>query len=152
MYRSILLLFLALGPALAAPGLLKGNTPTLSAPSIVTQARALSVSDRMEAIVLLEDYLAQGKDKQLMAVVALEAGEQRRLNGDLEAARAHFQSVTKRWPEHPAKDAALLGSALAAHDNARGQDALACACECPLRIAAVHPCSMPDRRPPPRRR
>lgn len=117
MYRSILLLFLALGPALAAPGLLKGNTPTLSAPSIVTQARALSVSDRMEAIVLLEDYLAQGKDKQLMAVVALEAGEQRRLNGDLEAARAHFQTVTKRWPEHPAKDAALLGMALAAYDS-----------------------------------
>ena len=77
MYRTLLLIMLAFGPALAAPGLLKGNTPSLSAPSIVSQARALAVSDRMEGIAVLEDYLAQGKDEELMAVVTLEAGEQR---------------------------------------------------------------------------
>lgn len=117
MYRTLLLIMLAFGPALAAPGLLKGNTPSLSAPSIVSQARALAVSDRMEGIAVLEDYLAQGKDEELMAVVTLEAGEQRRLHGDLETARAHFQAVTKRWPEHPAKEAALLGMALVAYDS-----------------------------------
>ncbi|MFT5584544.1 MAG: branched-chain amino acid transport system substrate-binding protein [Cognaticolwellia sp.] len=117
MHRSFLLLLLALSPALAAPGLFKGNTPTLSAPSIVTQARALSATDRLEAIAVLEAYLDQGKDEELMALVTLEAGEQRRLNGDLDDARAHFQAVTKRWPEHPAKDAALLGMALVAYDS-----------------------------------
>ena len=117
MYRTLLLIMLALGPALAAPGLLKGNTPSLAAPSIISQARALSVTDRMEGIAVLEDYLAEGKDAELMAVVTLEAGEQRRLHGDLETARAHFQAVTKRWPEHPAKEAALLGMALVAYDS-----------------------------------
>ena len=117
MYRTLLLIMLALGPALAAPGLLKGNSPALSAPTIVNQARALSATDRMEAIAVLEDYLAQGKDEELMAIVTLEAGEQRRLHGDLETARAHFQAVTKRWPEHPAKEAALLGMALIAYDS-----------------------------------
>lgn len=119
MTRPLLALLLALSPALAAPGILKGSDPELSSPTIVTNARALGAQDRMEAIATLEDYLATGSDTALMPLVALEAGEQRRLMGDTETAANHFQSVARKYPESPAKEAALLGMALVAFDSGK---------------------------------
>lgn len=94
----------------------KGKEPA-DEPAIVVQARAVAVTDRMEGIAILEDYLTEGGDPALLPVVTLEAGEQRRLAADATAARAHFRAVTELYPESPAKEAARLGLALLAFDQ-----------------------------------
>ncbi|MCP4809249.1 MAG: ABC transporter substrate-binding protein [Proteobacteria bacterium] len=103
-------------------GLLKGRDAPADDPAIVVQARSLAASDRMEAIAVLEEYLAQGADPELLPVVALNAGEQRRLGGDPSSAREHFQRVLKSWPDTDAAQGAKLGLALVAYDtdNASG--------------------------------
>ena len=65
---------------------------------------------------------ADGGNAELMPWVTIEAGEQRRLSGDPDSAREHFERVARTWPEHAAKDAAILGLALLAYDagNASG--------------------------------
>ena len=106
----------------ANAGLLKGRDAPPEDPAIVLQARSVAATDRMEAIAILEDYLAQGADPELLPIVAVNAGEQRRLAGDPSTAREHFQRVMKSWPEHDAAKAAKLGLALVAYDtdNASG--------------------------------
>lgn len=117
MQRLALLLALLI-PAFAAPGLLGGKPdPVPDDPTIVVNARSLAETDRMEAIAVLEDYVATGSDPALLPIVTIEAGEQRRLSGDPVTARAHFESVARGYPDHPAKQAASLGMALIAFEN-----------------------------------
>jgi branched-chain amino acid transport system substrate-binding protein len=111
-----LLLALVLSAA-ANPGLFGRSDATVDDPAIVLQARSVAASDRMEAIAILEDYLAEGSNLELMPLVALNAGEQRRLAGDAASAREHFQHVARTWPDHGAKQAAALGLALLAYDS-----------------------------------
>lgn len=101
----------------AHAGLLKGRDTVPDDPAIVVQARSLAETDRLEAIAVLEDYLAKGADPALLPIVALNAGEQRRLGGDPTAAREHFQHVLKTWPDSDSAKAARLGLALTAFDS-----------------------------------
>ncbi|MBK9369351.1 MAG: hypothetical protein IPN01_24145, partial [Deltaproteobacteria bacterium] len=78
------------------------------------QAEALGRTDRDEALVVLEGYLKNGEDKSLMPWVTMAAGEQRRLNGEHDAARDHFESLVRTGLEHATVDAAKLGMALVA--------------------------------------
>ena len=127
--RKLLLSLLLLCPLLLAhpladAGILgRGDPATHEDPAIVLQARAVAKQgDRMEAIAILEDYMADGGNAELMPWVAIEAGEQRRLSGDPTSARVHFERVARSYPDHPSKDAAILGLALLAFDagNASG--------------------------------
>ncbi len=104
--------------AVLASLLLGASTPAAprgeeSPPSIVRQARAVALEDRAEAVALLESYLGRNPQPTLAPWVALEAGEQRRLMGDVAAARTHFLRVRDTWPDHPLHDAAVIGIALA---------------------------------------
>ncbi len=108
--RSLLLLLAAL---LVCDSALAKRRSQASEPTIVTQARSLARSDRLEAIAVLEDYLASDPSPDLVPWVALNAGEQRRLINDLKSARAHFTAVRDGQPEHFLRDAAILGITLA---------------------------------------
>ena len=81
-------------------------------PNIVSQALSIAPSDRIEAIGILEDYLGQGSNPQLLATVRVHAGEQRRLSGDLSRARTHFDGSAEGPPREPSRQAAILGLAL----------------------------------------
>ncbi|MCB9762300.1 MAG: penicillin-binding protein activator [Alphaproteobacteria bacterium] len=115
---------LALGLTLLAPGadagILGGRNPPPDEPSIVVQARAVAQTDRLEAIGILEDYIAEGGDPELLPWVTLNAGEQRRLAADPAAATAHFRKVNEAWHDHPVQPAASLGLALLAWDSGKG--------------------------------
>ncbi len=118
MPKLLLFLLLLCLSASASAGIL-GRTDSADHedPAIVLQARAVArQGDRMEAIAILEDYIADGGNSDLMPWVAIEAGEQRRLSGDHSSAREHFERVARQYPESPAKDAAILGLALVAYD------------------------------------
>jgi branched-chain amino acid transport system substrate-binding protein len=78
-------------------------------PSLISQAMALAEDDRLEALALLEGYLADGQDPHLIQQSALYAGEQRRLMGDLETAALHFQFLRRH---HPGVEPAIIGLAL----------------------------------------
>jgi len=103
----------------ADAGLLKGRDAPPPEPAIVLQARSLAQDDRVEAIAVLEDYLAQGADPAILPKVALEAGEQRRLAGDPAAAREHFERIGRTWPNTPAHEGAKLGLALLAYETGK---------------------------------
>jgi len=87
---------------------------------IIRQALAISTDDRQGAIDLLEGYLQSGTDVELRPVVALYAGEQRRLAGDLPAARDHFASIRRDHPDHAAADPAAVGLALVDYTTSGG--------------------------------
>jgi TolA-binding protein len=112
LFALLLLPLLPAGPACASKVGKKDSFP--EAPSIVQQAEALGRTDRDEALVVLEGYLKNGEDKALMPWVTMAAGEQRRLNGEFDAARDHFEALVRTWPEHATADAAKLGMALVA--------------------------------------
>ncbi len=92
------------------------------APSLIHQAMALAEDDRLEALALLEDYLADGQDPLLIQQSALYAGEQRRLMGDLETAATHFQFLRQ---QHPGVEPAIVGLALVHHEQGLSGNALA---------------------------
>ncbi|MCB9741143.1 MAG: penicillin-binding protein activator [Alphaproteobacteria bacterium] len=98
-------------------GIFGSGSSTTDDPAIVVQARSVAKTDRLEAISILEDYLADGGDEVLLPQVALNAGEQRRLSGDASSARAHFRRVTEDWPGDSAADAASLGLALLSYEE-----------------------------------
>ncbi len=81
-------------------------------PDVVAEARAEGPADRMGAIALLEGWLADHPDAADAPWVMVEAGEQRRLAGDRDVARRWFRAVIDRHPDHPAREAAVLGVAL----------------------------------------
>ncbi len=84
----------------------------VSTPMIVLQARSIAQTDRLDAVALLEDYLAGDAKSELLPWVALEAGEQRRLMSDTRGAREHFLSVQRDYPDHLLGQAATMGITL----------------------------------------
>lgn len=123
MRKLLLALLLLCLSASASAGILGRSEPTHEDPAIVLQARAIARGgDRTEAIGILEDYIADGGNEELMPWVTIEAGEQRRLAADHSSAREHFERVARQYPDSPARDAAVLGLALLAYDqgNASG--------------------------------
>ncbi len=86
--------------------------PGLSPPSVVARAEAQGSEDRAAAIADLERYLAGTPEPEVAPWAMVYAGEQRRLNGDLEKARAWFERAAERYPTHQLKPSAVLGMAL----------------------------------------
>ena len=117
---KLLLLFLLLLPSSATAGR-RSRPPVGRDPAIVQQA--LSLTDRTEAILLLEDYLARGSNPALVAEVRIHAGEQRRLAGDLPRARAHFETAAADAGR--TQGVAELGLALVDLEGNRSGNALA---------------------------
>lgn len=115
---ALAVLFFALtATAPADAGRLSGRPEEDPTPAIVAQAQAVAQDDRQEALRILEGYLTQPTDAALVPWVRLNAGEQRRLAGDIEPARAHFEQVLRDSPTHPARDGATLGLALLAYET-----------------------------------
>lgn len=97
----------------AAPFALAGKKALKEEPPIVLQARSVAATDRVEALAILEDYLASNKpSRELIPWVLLNAGEQRRLSDDYDKAREHFVNLRDRFPEHPLRESAILGIAI----------------------------------------
>ncbi|MDP6935630.1 MAG: hypothetical protein QGG40_22110, partial [Myxococcota bacterium] len=84
----------------------------LSPPVLVTEATHKGLEDRTEAIGMLEQYLAGRPDPAVAPWAMVWAGEQRRLAGDLKAARTWFAKAQRAYPDHPLQGAATLGIAL----------------------------------------
>ncbi len=117
---KLLLLLLLFLPSSATAGR-RARPPVGRNPAIVQQA--LSLSDRTEAILLLEDYLARGSNPALVSEVRIHAGEQRRLAGDLPRARAHFETAAAEAGR--TQEVAELGLALVDLEGNRSGNALA---------------------------
>ena len=117
---KLLLLALLLMPSSAMAGR-RARPPVGRDPAIVQQA--LSLPDRTEAILLLEDYLARGSNPALVSEVRIHAGEQRRLAGDLPRARAHFETAAAE--KSRTQRVAELGLALVHLEGNRSGNALA---------------------------
>lgn len=115
--RLLSLLALSLFVFDAHAGIFGKGKPPSEDPAIVVQARAVAATDRMEALAILEGYLSEGGDPTLLPAVTVEAGEQRRLSADANAARDHFKAVLANYPDSSAQDAAKLGLALLAYDQ-----------------------------------
>ncbi|MCB9678833.1 MAG: penicillin-binding protein activator [Alphaproteobacteria bacterium] len=81
-------------------------------PAVVEDALAFATTDRTKAVTLLEDALEAGTKPKDLAVVALHAGEQRRLSGDADAAKAWFEQSLEAGSEGEWADAARLGLVL----------------------------------------
>lgn len=108
-----LLLVLLAGVALAADRL----------PTVVS--RALESGSRRQAIAALEAEATTNTDPKTLPWVLLYAGELRRLDGDLPAARRHFESVAGDWPASAAKNPAVLGLAVVDAQGTAGGNVLA---------------------------
>jgi ABC-type branched-subunit amino acid transport system substrate-binding protein len=120
MKAALFLLTLLLLPSSALAGR-RSRPPVGRDPAIVQQA--LSLQDRTEAILLLEDYLARGSNPALVSEVRIHAGEQRRLAGDLPGARAHFETAAAE--KGRSQRVAELGLALVHLEGNRSGNALA---------------------------
>jgi len=107
--HKLLLLSLLLSPFSDAQAAKRKNVED---PAIVRQAVSLAVTDRNEAISVLEEYLKEGTNRELLATVALHLGEQHRLNSDPVAAREGFDLVRSEYGDSDAADFASLGLAL----------------------------------------
>jgi branched-chain amino acid transport system substrate-binding protein len=81
-------------------------------PAIIERSLSLAETDRAKAIDMLEHYLGNGQDRDLVPVVRLHAGEHHRLLGDLESADKHFHWIKENRPQHTAREGAVLGLAL----------------------------------------
>lgn len=99
-------LFLSL---LTAPADAGKRSPT---PEVVENAVEFAAVDRAKAISLLEDALEAGTDKRNRGVIALHAGEQRRLNGDTGRARAWYEEAIREDAGGVTSDAAAIGLTL----------------------------------------
>ncbi len=105
--RIPLLLTLAFSLATCA-----AKKPGLNPPALVAKAEAQAPEDRAAAIASLERYLAGTPDPEVAPWAMVYAGEQRRLNGDLDKARTWFERAAERYPTHALKPSAVLGMAL----------------------------------------
>jgi branched-chain amino acid transport system substrate-binding protein len=118
MPRLLPLLLLSLllpGPAGAA------KRKNAEDPAIIRQAQTLALESRVDALELLEGYLAEGEDRDLIALVTLHAGEQWRLSSDPVTAREYFDRVRTQHADNEAAEAASLGLALLDYsENASG--------------------------------
>jgi ABC-type branched-subunit amino acid transport system substrate-binding protein len=120
---SLLFVGLLLATALDAnAGRRKRNSEPDPIPNLISQAIALAEDDRLEALALLEGYLADGQDPALLQLCALHAGEQRRLMGDLETAAAHFQYLRRQYAS---VEPAMVGLALVHAERGFSENGLA---------------------------
>ena len=94
-------------------------------PAIVLQALSLAQDNRAEAILLLEDYLKRGTNPELVGIVRVHAGEQRRLAGDLPRARDHFTKAADATGRDPNRPAGNLGVALVDIEQSASGNAMA---------------------------
>jgi len=94
-------------------------------PAIVQQALSLAQESRTEAILLLEDYLKRGTNPNLVGIVRIHAGEQRRLAGDLPRARDHFSKAADTTGRDPNRPAGNLGVALIDIEQSASGNAMA---------------------------
>ena len=95
--------------------------PNLTPPEAVVSVAADASQDRLAAIASLEALVAKPDSPDQLRWALLWAGEQRRLAGDTEPARAHFGRLAEEHPTHPLRDGASLGLALlAAEENLSG--------------------------------
>ncbi|MEE2751943.1 MAG: penicillin-binding protein activator [Myxococcota bacterium] len=94
-------------------------------PAIVQQALSLAQDNRAEAILLLEDYLKRGTNPDLVGIVRIHAGEQRRLAGDLPRARDHFSKAAEGTSRDPNRPAGNLGMALVNIEQSASGNAMA---------------------------
>lgn len=109
MKRLLLLALLLGGPAIAAK---------LKTPDVVDDALELVETDRGQAIAALEKALEnEDLSPEDRDAITVHAGEQRRLKGDIAAARKHFQAVADARSETPWRASARLGIALLDADN-----------------------------------
>ncbi len=81
-------------------------------PDIVEDARAFATTDRSKAIELLETAIADGPSSRDLSAIQVEAGEHRRLAGDIDPARAWFDQVLGHNKRGAEREAALLGVTL----------------------------------------
>ncbi len=124
-FRTLIALVLCavvLGVGLDADAGRRRRRDTEETPSLIQQAMALAVDDRLEALALLEGYLVEGADPELIHLAALHAGEQRRLMGDHETAALHFQFLRR---EHPGVEPAIIGLALVHAEQGQAGNVLA---------------------------
>ena len=106
--RALSALLLAAALAWSAPAH-AGNR--LGQPDLVEDALAYATTDRAKALALLEEAATSTADHDEALVLAVYAGEQRRLSGDKEGARGWFERVLESGDGAPAA-AARLGLAL----------------------------------------
>lgn len=81
-------------------------------PDVVEDALAYALVDRAKAIQILEDAIAAGPHKKEVDAILVNAGEQRRLAEDHDAAHRWFTQVLDRTRRGPSVEAARLGLAL----------------------------------------
>jgi ABC-type branched-subunit amino acid transport system substrate-binding protein len=106
----------AVSGLLACVFLLLSAPPALAGkhlPDVVEDALAYATTDRVKAIALLEDAWKAADGTDQAPILALYAGEQRRLNGDLDAAHLWFTRALADESEAGAE----LGLALVASDR-----------------------------------
>ena len=122
-FRSFLfLLTLQLALPSAYAGLFKRPARE---PAIIERSLALAETDRSKAVAMLEQYVSNGQDRDLVPLVRLHAGEHHRLMGHLEAADGHFRWIKQNRPQHSSREGAVLGLALAALAQSNSGNAVA---------------------------
>ena len=109
MIRVAARLFLALALALSSPGAQAGKRKN---PDIVEDALAFALTDRSKAVALLESTLSDEPNRKDWSLLALNAGEQRRLAGDLDPAHQWFTQLLQDSSKGMDAEAAKLGIAL----------------------------------------
>jgi ABC-type branched-subunit amino acid transport system substrate-binding protein len=81
-------------------------------PDVVEDALAFALTDRDKAVLLLEGAIADGVSPKDLDPVTVHAGEQRRLEGELDLAHRWFTTLLQRNDIGPDADSARLGLAL----------------------------------------
>ncbi len=81
-------------------------------PDVVEDALAYATTDRAKAVTLLEEALAAGPASADVDPIAVHAGEQHRLAGDVMSAERRFAEVARRDPKGSWGAAARLGLVL----------------------------------------
>jgi len=109
MTRVAIALLFAVAMALASP---RAEAAKRKNPDVVEDALAFAITDRSKAVFLLEDALEDGPPIKELRVIVLNAGEQRRLSGDLDAAHVWFTQLLQSDDKGMDAEAAKLGLAL----------------------------------------
>ena len=81
-------------------------------PDVVEDALAFATTDRSKAVTLLESAIEEGPSSKTRSTIVLNAGEQRRLSEDLDAAHAWFTQILQDSDKGMDAEAAKLGLAL----------------------------------------
>lgn len=104
---TLLALPLALSIMVVPPSAFGGRIP-----DVVEDAMAYAITDRSKAISLLEQELQANPEGKSHLLIRVHAGEQRRLNGDMDESHQWFASVLARTDKGTEAGMASLGLAL----------------------------------------